>query len=226
MSILYRTKDRLAVGEVTWTWAAELGVPILDLRRLLLGDILAGKLDSKPVWLTASDGSTRRITGCSLRRFKVEHSNSLEVRVVASRPPGPSLGLLTFDRGRELQDLTSSSDIDRYFWQMLSVSRVATVLFARLRELPAPTWWAMPSAEPMPKESGQEERSGRADRAAAEAPLSAAEDPEYPESLLQLEAMIEWVKKSDPGGWRNTVRLRTNWRASPGPYPRRPGARG
>src|SRR5262249_34746268 len=62
-----------------------------------------------------------------------------------------------------------------------------------------------------------------ADGAAAEAPLSPAEDPEYPESLLQLEAMIEWVKKSDPGGWAKYCAVAHELASKPRPIPEEAG---
>jgi hypothetical protein len=144
MSIFYRTQDRLTFGELTRAWAAGLGVPVAELQNRFLKDIIGARLDDAgPAWFTGLDGESKLVTGHGLRQLIVEHGDSIKARIAASRPPGPTIGFLTFDRARELPIEAGAAGVVRYLWHSSIVSKAVTLAFARLRELSAPTWWKM-----------------------------------------------------------------------------------
>jgi hypothetical protein len=146
VSILWRTQEWLAFGELTSAWAAELFVAVPELRRLFLGDIFAGRLDDAgPAWLVIRPGGPNEsVTSADLNGFVAEHENSGWVAVETSRLPpiGDGIGLLTFDRARELRDMFGAADIETYLWYRLIVSRAMTLAFVRRRQLRPPSWWA------------------------------------------------------------------------------------
>jgi len=123
MSIVWRTREWLTVAQLTRAWGSELakkggGDPQQcegDLRDVLLEDIVNGRLDDA--------GPLRDVGRFGVACITADNKvGCLEGRHL--------LGLLQHELGR------------RWFWDYVIVVKEAALHFARLRQLPAPTWWA------------------------------------------------------------------------------------
>jgi hypothetical protein len=121
MSMIFRTKDWMTVGQLVRDWAGELAAPGDDPKRFerdllhtLMEDIVNGRLDNSGPFSEDQRSGLRLIT------------------------PENKAG---FIGGHQLRDLTPVDQANRWVLEYVLVMREAVLDFAKRRQLSAPSWW-------------------------------------------------------------------------------------
>jgi hypothetical protein len=123
MSMIFRTKEWMTVGQLVRAWASELvsaggGDPQQferDLLHTLMEDIVNGRLDNSGPFREGQRSGVRLITPANKGAF-IE--------------------------GHQLRDLAPFDPANRWVLDHILVMKEATLDFAKRRQLPAPSWWA------------------------------------------------------------------------------------
>lgn len=131
MSILYRTKRSITLGELLPAWAQELAGDRASIDRVkhelaerLLEDIIYGRLDDK--------GPVAKSGECVGLRFIKSNGMAIDIR------------------GHQvLSLLTRATSSFEHICHRLVVMKEGVVDFSRRRELPRPSWWASEVNQPV-----------------------------------------------------------------------------